>query len=143
VLVVSLPWTGQTWHGTKRSGDQGLPAVIRSQEESWGERQQSRQRCEQLGREKGGSRHGRVRDWAAGTLLAAMYRARAWQRMGEPLSGSQTPHLNPRMDSRFAEQQPSGRREKKFRVVRDRKSLFQLIYIPYWANNSCVLGATG
>jgi hypothetical protein len=78
---VSLPWTGQTWHGTKRSGDQGLPAVIRSQEESWGERQQSRQRGEQLGREKGGSRHGRVRDWAAGTLHAAKYRARAWQRM--------------------------------------------------------------
>jgi hypothetical protein len=93
--------------------------------------------------ERGGSRHGWVRDWAAGTLHAAMYRARAWQRMGEPLSGSQTPHLNPRMDSRFAEQQPSGRREKKVRVVRDRKSLFQPIYIPYWANNSCVLGATG
>jgi hypothetical protein len=108
-----------------------------------GERQQSRQRGEQLGRKKGGSRHGRVRDWAAGTLLAAMYRARAWQRMGEPLSGSQTPHLNPRMYSRFAEQQPSGRREKKVRVVRDGKSLFQPIYIPYWANNSCVLGATG
>jgi hypothetical protein len=78
---VSLPHTGQTWYGT----NQGMRDCqrwygVKRSHGGMGDRQQRRQR--RVACEERRDRHGMVRDWVAGTLHAAMYRAGAGPRIG-------------------------------------------------------------